>query len=148
MPTAPATMAVKARRVALVVFKARRLYVAAATGANSPGGKMKLYCLRHAEALDGEDDAARPLSPHGRDQSAAIAKFLSKAEVTFTAAFASPLVRAHQTGEIVLRTMGIAGDVKLQTAKELLNETSDGQWQRWLNSLTQDKHVLLVGHAP
>ena len=109
---------------------------------------MKLYFLRHAEALDGDDDAARPLSPHGREQSEAIAKFLSKADVKFSAAFASPLVRAHQTGEIVLRTMGIAGDVKLQTARELLNETSDTQWQRWLNSLAQGKHVLLVGHAP
>jgi phosphohistidine phosphatase len=109
---------------------------------------MKLYFLRHAEALDGDDDAARPLSPHGREQSAAIAKFLSKADVKFTAAFTSPLVRAHQTAEIVLRTMGIAGDVKLHTVKELLNETSDAQWQRWLNSLAQGKHVLLVGHAP
>ena len=109
---------------------------------------MKLYFLRHADALDGEDDAARPLSPHGREQSAAMAKFLSNADVKFSAAFASPLVRAHQTGEIVLRTMGIAGDVKLQTVKELLNETSDAQWQRWLNSLAHGKHVLLVGHAP
>lgn len=109
---------------------------------------MKLYFLRHADALDGDDDAARPLSPHGRDQSAAIARFLSKAGVKFSAAFASPLVRAHQTGEIVLRTMGVAGDVKLQTARELLNEISDAQWQRWLTSLPESKHVLLVGHAP
>jgi phosphohistidine phosphatase len=109
---------------------------------------MKLYFLRHADALDGDDDAARPLSPHGRDQSAVIAKFLSKAGINFSAAFASPLVRAHQTAESVLRTMGIAGDVKLQTAKELLNEISDMQWDRWLAALPDGKHVLLVGHAP
>jgi phosphohistidine phosphatase len=109
---------------------------------------MKLYFLRHAEALDGDDDAARPLSPHGREQSAALAKFLSNAGVKFSAACTSPLVRAHQTAEIVLRTMGLAGDVRLQTAKELLNETSATQWSRWLKSLPESKHVLLVGHAP
>jgi phosphohistidine phosphatase len=109
---------------------------------------MKFYFLRHAEAVDGEDDAARPLSPHGREQGVAMAKFLSNASVKFSAAYTSPLVRAHQTAEIVLRTMGIAGDVKLQTAKELLNETTVAQWNRWLKSLPESKHVLLVGHAP
>jgi len=148
MPIAPARMAAAATRLALVVFNARRLYVVAATGANSPRPGMKLYFLRHAEALDGEDDAARPLSPHGREQSAAMAKFLSNAGVKFSAAHTSPLVRAHQTAEVVLRTMGLAGDVKLQTAKELLNETTVAQWNRWLKSLPESKHVLLVGHAP
>jgi len=109
---------------------------------------MKFYFLRHAEALDGEDDAARPLSPHGREQGAAMAKFLSNAGIKFSAAYTSPLVRAHQTAEVVLRTMGLAGDVKLQTAKELLNETTVAQWNRWLKSLPESKHVLLVGHAP
>jgi phosphohistidine phosphatase len=109
---------------------------------------MKLYFLRHADALDGDDDAARPLSPHGREQTAGIAKFLSNAGVKFSAAYTSPLVRAHQTAEGVLRTMGIAGDVRLQTARELLNETSEAQWDRWLKALPESKHVLLVGHAP
>ena len=109
---------------------------------------MKLYFLRHAEALAGEDDAARPLSPHGREQGAVMAKFLSDAGVRFSAAYTSPLVRAHQTGEVVLRTMGLAGDVKLQTAKQLLNETTVTQWSHWLESLPESKHVLLVGHAP
>ena len=73
--------------------------------------------MRHAHALDGDDDAARPLSPRGREQSKAMAGFLADAGVKFEAAFTSPLVRAHQTAEIVLREMGVAGDVKLQIAK-------------------------------
>jgi phosphohistidine phosphatase len=109
---------------------------------------MRLYFLRHAEALDGEDDAARPLSPHGRKQGQAIAEFLSGAGVQFDRALSSPLVRAHQTAEIVLRAMGLASKLKLQIADALLNETSDGQWNRWLQSLREQKHVLLVGHAP
>ena len=109
---------------------------------------MKLYFLRHAEALDGDDDAARPLSPDGREQSKAIAKFLSGAGVKFGAACTSPLVRAHQTAEIVLRTMGLMGDLKLKIADALLNETPESQWNRWLKALPEEKHVLLVGHAP
>jgi phosphohistidine phosphatase len=109
---------------------------------------MRLYFLRHAEALDGEDDAARPLSPHGRKQSEGIAEFLRGAGVKFDRAITSPLVRAHQTAEILLRSMGGAGKVKLEIAEALLNETSDGQWNRWLHSLREDGHVLLVGHEP
>jgi phosphohistidine phosphatase len=109
---------------------------------------MRLYFMRHAHALDGDDDAARPLSPRGRDQSKAMAGFLSQAGVRFEAAFTSPLVRAHQTAEIVLREMGDAGDVKLQITKALLNETSETQWNRWLRALHEQEHVLLVGHAP
>jgi|SRR5829696_7554434 len=104
--------------------------------------------MRHAHALDGDDDAARPLSPRGREQSEAIAGFLADAGVKLQGAFSSPLVRAHQTAEIVLRKMGVAGDVKLQIAKALLNETSETQWNRWLHALPEQDHVLLVGHAP
>lgn len=104
--------------------------------------------MRHADALEGEDDGARPLSSYGREQSAAIAQFLSNAGVKLNAAYASPLVRAHQTAESVLRTLGMAGVVKLQTANELLNETTEAHWNRWLRALPENKHVLLVGHAP
>lgn len=111
---------------------------------------MRLCFMRHAHALDGEDDAARPLSPRGREQSEAIAGFLTRAGVRFEAVFTSPLVRAHQTAEIVLRVArgAGAGDVKLEIANALLNETSETQWNQWLLSLPEREHVLLVGHAP
>jgi len=116
--------------------------------ARSTGFGMRLYFMRHADALDGEDDAARPLSPRGRDQSEAMAKFLSRARVEFQAAYASPLVRAHQTAEIILRAMGFAGAVKLQIAQALTNETTEPEWNRWTGSLAEHDDVLLVGHAP
>ena len=61
-----------------------------------------------------------------------MAAFLAKAEVNFGAAFTSPLVRAHQTAEIVLRSMGKMGNVKLHMVEALLNETPDADWNRWL----------------
>jgi phosphohistidine phosphatase len=109
---------------------------------------MKLYFLRHAEALDGADDAARPLSPHGRKQAACIAEFLRAADVEFDAAYSSPLVRARQTAEIVLDICGNVTAAQRRTADALLNEASPMHFSRWLVGLPPAKHILLAGHAP
>lgn len=41
---------------------------------------MHLYLIRHAHALDGDDDAARPLSPKGRKQVRKLAGLLQDAD--------------------------------------------------------------------
>lgn len=109
---------------------------------------MKLYFLRHSEALDGADDAARPLSPHGRKQAACIGEFLRAADVEFDAAYSSPLVRARQTAEIVLDICGGVTGTQRWTADALLNEASPMHFSRWLAELPSAKHILLTGHAP
>ena len=106
---------------------------------------MKLYFLRHAEAVDGPDDADRLLSPRGKQQAREVGRFLKRAAVEFDAAYSSPLVRAKQTAEIVLETCGLA---ELEIADALLNETSSAQFEDWLKNLPGAKHVLAVGHAP
>lgn len=106
---------------------------------------MRLYFLRHAEALDGDDDAARPLSPHGKEEVKAIGRFLKAAGIEFDAAYTSPLLRARQTAEIVQQ---ICGSSKLEMADELLNEASASQFEQWLRDLPERKRVLVVGHAP
>jgi phosphohistidine phosphatase len=106
---------------------------------------MKLYFLRHAGALAGADDAARPLSAHGQKQAAEIGRFLKRAGVEFDVAYTSPLVRAKQTAEIVLK---VCGSTRLQISDALLNETSQTEFDEWLSRLPSAKHLLLVGHAP
>jgi phosphohistidine phosphatase len=106
---------------------------------------MRLYFFRHAEALDGADDAARPLSSRGKEQAREIGRFLKKAGVEFDAAYSSPLVRAVQTAEI---TLDVCGTAKLEIADALLNETSPNRFQQWLQRLPARKKILLVGHAP
>ena len=106
---------------------------------------MKLYLLRHADALEGGDDAARPLSALGKTQTREVARLLNRAGIEFDAAYSSPLVRARQTAEIVLETCGTA---TLENAAVLLNETSQAHFGEWLKGLPAAKHVLLVGHAP
>lgn len=109
---------------------------------------MKLYFLRHADALPGAEDAARPLSPLGRKQSRKLGRFLRKAGIEFDAAYSSPLVRAHRTADIVLKTLDSLPPRKLQITDALLNETSQARFDQWINDLPQADRVLLVGHAP
>src|ERR1051326_6295916 len=106
---------------------------------------MKLYFLRHTEALDGPDDAARPLSPGGKNDARELGRFLKRAGVEFDAAWSSPLIRAKQTAEIVLAACGQA---TLEIEKALSNEAAQSDFDRWLKGLPALKRVLLVGHAP
>jgi phosphohistidine phosphatase len=109
---------------------------------------MKLYFLRHAAALDGTDDAKRPLSPHGRKQARKLARFLKRSGVVFDAAFSSPLVRARQTGEIVVDITNEAAPIKLELVEALLNSTSQAEFDQWIEGSPRRKHILLVGHEP
>jgi len=106
---------------------------------------MKLYFLRHAEALDGKDDAGRTLSPHGKKEAREVGRFLKGAGIEFDAAYSSPLVRAKQTARIVLE---VCGSAELEITDAVLNETAPGQIEDWLKDLVDAKHALLVGHAP
>src|SRR6266704_1371716 len=106
---------------------------------------MKLYFLRHADALEGTDDAARPLSPLGRKEALEVGRFLKRAGIEFDAAYSSPLVRAKETAEIVL---DVCGSTKLDLTAALLNETSEAIFEEWLKEIPDAKHVCLVGHAP
>lgn len=110
---------------------------------------MKLYFLRHAAALDGVDDARRPLSPTGRRQARKLARCLRRAGIAFDLAFTSPLVRAKQTLAIVLDIANEARPIRAQEVPVLLNEADPDTFADWLVRLPPDAgHVLLVGHEP
>jgi phosphohistidine phosphatase len=69
----------------------------------------RLWLVRHAHALDGADDAARPLSPKGRAQVRRLAGFLRA-----SGAFApeeiwhSGLLRANETAELLVQRLELA----------------------------------------
>ena len=57
-----------------------------------------LFLIRHADALDGDIDAERPLSPKGLKQVRHLARFLKEsASVEVREVWHSPLVRARET---------------------------------------------------
>jgi len=104
--------------------------------------------MRHAEALDGTDDDARPLSQRGGRQAREIARFLKDAGIAFDAAYASPLVRARETAEAVLKVCGEILPEELQLTDALLIESSRRDFEGWLRCLPDAEHGLIVGHAP
>jgi phosphohistidine phosphatase len=109
---------------------------------------MKVYFLRHAAALDGADDAQRPLSPAGRSQVHQLALRLRQAGITFDLAYTSPLVRARQTLAIVLASTMGARSLPARETPALLNETDVDAFADWLAGLPDAGHLLLVGHEP
>lgn len=112
---------------------------------------MKLYFLRHADALPAERpdlDDQRPLSPKGHRQSRSVAEFLEEIGVTFDVAYSSPLVRARETADAILPITNDQTWVKVELVEELQNETSQEKFDRWLRQLPEEEHVLLVGHSP
>lgn len=109
---------------------------------------MKLYLVRHAEALDHIDDARRELSPKGVRQSEALGRFLKNGGVQFDAAYSSPLIRARQTTGIVLDVTNHKEPLEYELAGALVNATRVEDFTNWLKTLPQSRNVLLVGHEP
>jgi len=112
---------------------------------------MKLLLLRHGIAVDhftpGYRDSERPLTPEGRRKTRAIARALAKLEASPDIILTSPLVRAHQTAEIV------ATGLKLKKRMEVCEHLAPGGSAKRLIAGINQRHaaadcVMLVGHEP
>jgi phosphohistidine phosphatase SixA len=65
---------------------------------------VRVFLVRHAEAVPGEPDALRPLTPAGRDTARALGELL--AGEGLDAVVSSPLRRARETAEAVAEAAG------------------------------------------
>jgi phosphohistidine phosphatase len=112
---------------------------------------VELYLIRHADALAlGErgvtEDAERPLSEKGEEQAAAAARALKKRGLQLDHLYTSPLLRARQTAEILLKTWSSSG-LTLATCDALEPGTKPRKLSRFL--LKQEgERIGLVGHMP
>jgi len=106
---------------------------------------MHFYLIRHAHALDGENDAARPLSPKGRKQIRTIAKILREAGA-FEAGeiWHSPLRRAHETAVVLVQKLRCRARLKEVTG--LKPADSIDLIAEKLGDLRHP--VAVVGHEP
>jgi phosphohistidine phosphatase SixA len=67
---------------------------------------MQLYLIRHAHAVDTEEDPERPLSKRGAEQVTGLAGFLRRSDLFRPEEFwHSPLVRSRETVEVLARRM-------------------------------------------
>jgi phosphohistidine phosphatase len=106
---------------------------------------MIIYILRHGDAVEqGYEDADRPLSSLGKEQTLTVAKALKALNVTLDAVLTSTLERAKQTGKIIEKELDIK---KFSMTQYLIPGSDHLELIKQLNELSLD-HLLLVGHEP
>ena len=112
---------------------------------------MDLYLIRHADAVAlGEqgitDDVDRPLTPEGETQARNIAAALRKHGVMLKLVVTSPLRRARQTADALMRDWP-APVPELLVCDELAPGGKRRKLAKFLESWNAEQ-VALVGHQP
>lgn len=105
--------------------------------------------LRHGDALPASDggDAARRLSPRGERDLERLGLHLAGLKWRPDRAFTSPLLRARDSGRIVLRHA--APDLAADVLEALDPDAEPGEVLLALRDLGPlEGHLLLVGHQP
>jgi phosphohistidine phosphatase len=109
---------------------------------------MKIYFLRHAEADERPADAERELTPAGNRDAERLGRFLREIHVEFDLAFTSPLTRAVQTAEWIMKLCPPRNNGELAQTEALLIDTSEADFRKWIRGLPEVDSILLVGHEP
>jgi phosphohistidine phosphatase len=112
---------------------------------------MKLYLIRHTEAIDYETESVRSdehrfITPKGRRIAINVFKMLKDEMLDLEKIFTSPLVRSVQTAEILAITVKYKNDVEI--ANELAMSTSPEKVIQLLKRNSIFKSIALVGHEP
>lgn len=108
---------------------------------------MNIYIVRHGIAEDSHagGDARRELTGDGREKMKDVARGLARMGVKLECVFASPLVRARQTAEI------LAGEIAGGNV-EIIDELAPGKTPldvcAALQRLPEAGDVMLAGHQP
>ena len=111
---------------------------------------MRLYILRHGEALSKGDpavssDAERPLVEEGIRRTRQAVEGFSKLGLQAQAIFTSPWLRAKQTAAIAAEVLGMSDRLF-----ELAELAGDRPIESLMSALTKHSHqdIILVGHNP
>jgi phosphohistidine phosphatase len=112
---------------------------------------VDLYLIRHAHATaQGErgvtTDEDRPLSEKGEAQAVALAKSMQQRGIHLDKLCSSPLLRARQTAEILVREWQRT-DLEIEIIDSLIPEGKPRKIGKSLMKLSGDK-IGLVGHMP
>jgi len=112
---------------------------------------MELYLIRHADAVAlGENniqvDEDRPLTTAGEQQAKALAAGLQRKGVALQLILSSPLLRARQTAEGILKAWS-GTPPEIQVCDQLAPGKRPRKLARLLKDLEHEP-VALVGHEP
>ena len=105
---------------------------------------MRLYLVRHGEAVAKEVDPQRPLSEPGREEVEKLASFLGQAGIRVGHIFHSGKKRAEQTAEAFANAVGRTGEVIKASGLEPLDPTEP--FAKTVDGWTED--TMVVGHLP
>jgi phosphohistidine phosphatase len=105
--------------------------------------KMKVYLVRHGEAVSSQSDPERPLSKQGRAEIKKVASFIKPLGITVEHIWHSGKLRASQTAEILANVV----TVKDCSARKGLKPNDD------ITTIADeleayDTTLMLVGHLP
>ena len=104
---------------------------------------MEVYLLRHAIAADGYPDAARALTPEGKEK---LRRVLKQARVKPSLILTSPYRRAIETAEIAAEVLGYDGDI--ERADSLTPDGSpSGVWEE-IRARKDENSIVLASHEP
>lgn len=114
---------------------------------------MRILLVRHADAVPESAalrDEHRTLSPAGRHQVRELAALLAETGLELGAVVTSPLVRAVQTAELLVRWLDWAGPVEasLHLAPALAAPTSVAEWLARSAEPFGSAVLAAVGHEP
>ena len=106
---------------------------------------MRVYLIRHAHAVDGEEDPARPLSRRGVGQTRDLARFLKPAGLFEPEEiWHSPLVRSRQTAELLREHLHLTAPLALVADLE----PEDDPQRTALRLKAAGRAIAVVGHEP
>lgn len=106
---------------------------------------MKIYLVRHGEAVPPEVDPEKPLSPEGRKEVERIARLLGKKSFPLSLILYSQKLRARQTAEIMDKYI-IPGVTFLKEHPQMApNDPIGPALERVLD---HGEDSMLVGHLP
>src|ERR1700687_5787022 len=104
---------------------------------------MKLYLVRHGEAVSTDLNPLRPLSLVGKNQAHTLGVYLTEKHVKVNHIYHSGILRANQTADVLAEHLGTCA-VEQKTG--LMPEDSVSSMLYEMEGWSED--TLLVGHLP
>src|SRR5262249_49474316 len=111
--------------------------------------RVQVFLIRHAKAIDETlelRDPARHLTEEGRVQARGLGDRLRWYDCEPTHVYASPLVRAVQTAELLIAGLGCTKPVEVLAS--LAPDASPRDVAAAIRNLPDDAVVVAVGHEP
>lgn len=108
---------------------------------------MRIYLMRHGDAVSKGEDRERPLSAKGRDRTRAAAAAMKALGITFDAILSSPKKRALETAQIVAGELGIPAS-RIHENDAFKPSGSSAKAVRNIADFADAESVLVTGHLP